>query len=61
MFVSGNFFAHKTSNHNGAPGLKNENKNRRETAKINDFPPEMCCVDKKDADPQSLCRNGSRS
>lgn len=50
MFVSGNFFAHKPSNHRGSPGLRNENKNRRKTAKINDFPPKMSFIDKKDAD-----------
>ena len=37
MFVSGNFFAHKPSDHNGSPGLKNENKNRRKTVKNQRF------------------------
>ena len=44
MFVSGNFFAHKPSDHNGSPGLKNENKNRRKTVKNQRFSVQMVRV-----------------
>lgn len=53
MFVSGNFFAHKPCDHNGSPGLKSENKNRRKTAKINDFPLKMVGV--RGLEPRASC------